>query len=126
MWSETIIEEPSHSYTMKGGKKQKRKHSLSIPRMLTMDAYIPDEMEFERSMSPVRMVSEDTMDDFFNAVLDEKKYDISMVEYNPAPVIYKDATGKTVGYEKIYKKQMTITPKRKIHKKKRKTRKARK
>lgn len=124
MWSETIIEEPSHSYTMKGGKKQKRQRALTIPRMLTMDAYVPDEMVFERSMSPVQMVSEEMMDDFYDEILN--KYDISVKEYDPEPVIYK--SDNEIGYQKVYHKEITVKPKktRKNKKKTKKTRKSRK
>lgn len=128
--NEVIIEEPSHSYTMKGGKVQKRKSALSMHRMLMMDTFKDDDMIFERSLSPVEMISEDMMDSFYGEMLDDKKYDISMTEYKPAPVVYKDSKGQSIGYEKVYSKTIIAKPKKRTIKKKKtlrkKTRKARK
>lgn len=126
--NELIIEEPSHSYTMKGGKQQKKKKSLSMPRMLTMEAFKDDDMIFERSMSPVEMISEDIMDRFYGEMLD--KYDVSVEEYKPPAVIYKDLSGNQIGYEKVYSKTIIAKPKKRTIKKKKtlrkKTRKAKK
>ena len=125
--NELIIEEPSHSYTMKGGKQQKKKKSLSMPRMLTMEVFKDDDMIFERSMSPIEMISEDIMDSFYGEMLD--KYDVSVEEYKPPAVIYKDTSGNQIGYEKVYSKTIIAKPKKKTLKKKtskKKTRKARK
>jgi hypothetical protein len=125
--NEVIIEEPSHSYTMKGGKVQKRKKSLTMPRMLTMDVFKDDDMLFERSQSPVQMVSEDMMDAFYDQMLD--KYDVTVEEYKPPAIIYKDPSGNQVGYQKVYSKTIIAKPKKKTIKKKKpqkkKTRKAR-
>lgn len=125
--NELIIEEPSHSYTMKGGKQQKKKKSLSMPRMLTMETFKDDDMIFERSISPIEMVSEDIMDSFYGEMLD--KYDVSVEEYKPPAIIYKDLSGNQIGYEKVYRKTIIAKPKKKTLKKKttkKKTRKARK
>jgi hypothetical protein len=119
--NETIIEESSNSFTMKGGRKhQKKKRTLSMPSMLMMNVpkMFGDDV-FEVSKSPIKHVGEELMDEFYDAILDPKKYDVQV--YDPAPIIEKG--DNYIKYEKVYAKRIVPKTRKVVRRKNKRTRK---